>query len=139
MRAQLLPGHHSHTAPHTTLSSVDMVTTDIIQLTAELRHINGIQMAGDKVFNPDTDIFSTSGKNKRKHSLLSASHAQWHRTTGPEPGSGETSQERSGGLPDRILTESESADQLLQTNANRWGVANVLRRVGRPGKHRFAG
>lgn len=49
MRAQLLPGHHSHTAPHTTLSSVDMVTTDIIQLTAELRHINGIQMAGDKV------------------------------------------------------------------------------------------
>ena len=61
----------SHTFPHMTLSSVDMETTDIIQLTMELRHINGIQMAGDKVLIQTQTSSAISNKSKRKHFLLS--------------------------------------------------------------------
>ena len=65
--------HCNHTFPHMTLSSVDMETTDIIQLTMELRHINGIQMAGDKVLIQTQTSSAISNKSKRKHFLLSTS------------------------------------------------------------------
>jgi hypothetical protein len=55
------------------LSSVDMETTDIIQLMTELRRINGIQMAGDKVLIQTQTSSAITSENKRKYSLLSTS------------------------------------------------------------------
>ena len=70
-RAASLPGlapspHRNHTFQQMTLSSVDMETTDITQLETELRHIDGIQMAGDKVLIQTQTSSAISSKSKRK-------------------------------------------------------------------------
>lgn len=56
-----------------TLSSVDMETADITGPETEMRHISGIQMAGDKVSVQTQTSSAISNKSKRKHFLLSTS------------------------------------------------------------------